>query len=110
MLEEGTRKEVIEGLEKRLRYESMVTYHTLHHLDERTDRQTRFLLSIDATAYSVSASPTSHRLVDLCHFLNRIFISVSPRESDSPLNLGDFCETAQVVSVCSLLELCLSGL
>ena len=103
-LEEGKRRDETEVLETRLRHENMVTCRTLHRLDERTDRQTRFLLSIDATACSVSALSTSHRLAEFCRLLNRIFISTQERESSVTWNLDDPHKTPPKVGITPFLE------
>ncbi|VDM26410.1 unnamed protein product [Hydatigera taeniaeformis] len=70
----------------------MATCHTLHRLDARTERQTRILLSIDATA---SPSSPWHRLSEFCHLLCRVFTSSPKGEPGSLWHLGDSCETAQ---------------
>ncbi|KAL5110614.1 hypothetical protein TcWFU_007152 [Taenia crassiceps] len=81
-------------LEALLRHENMATCHTLHLLDARTERQTRFLLSIDATAFPSPSSPW-HRLTEFCHLLGRVFTSSPQGESGLLWYLDDLCEAAQ---------------
>nr|CDS17559.1 kinase D interacting substrate of 220 kDa [Echinococcus granulosus] len=92
-LESG--KRMTARLEARLRSENMATCHTLHRLDARTERQTRFLLSIDATA-SLASSPSSslYRLAEFCHLLGRVFTSSPRGELGLLWHLDDLCETA----------------
>ncbi|VDK22680.1 unnamed protein product [Taenia asiatica] len=84
-------------LEALLRRENMATCHTLHRLDSRTERQTRFLLSIDATASSSTSLPW-HRLAEFCHLLGRVFTSSPQGEPGLLWHLDDLYETGQEVS------------
>ncbi|KAL5966890.1 hypothetical protein TSMEX_005432 [Taenia solium] len=81
-------------LEALLRRENMATCHTLHRLDSRTERQTRFLLSIDATASSSPSLPW-HRLAEFCHLLGRVFTSSPQGEPGLLWHLDDLYETDQ---------------
>lgn len=84
-------------LEALLRRENMTTCHTLYRLDARTERQTRFLLSIDATTTPSSLSPW-HRLAEFCHLLGRVFTSSPQGEPGLLWHLDDLYETTQEVS------------
>ncbi|KAM3179755.1 hypothetical protein ACTXT7_000038 [Hymenolepis weldensis] len=76
-------------LEGRLREEVMATCHTLHRLDARNDRQTRFLLSIDATAVSANPATAPQRLAEFCGLLNRLFTLSPQGESGILWSLDD---------------------
>ncbi|VDN98626.1 unnamed protein product [Rodentolepis nana] len=76
-------------LESRLREEVMATCHTLHRLDARNDRQTRFLLSIDATAISANLATAPQRLAEFSELLSRLFTSSPQGESGVLWSLDD---------------------
>ncbi|VUZ45349.1 unnamed protein product, partial [Hymenolepis diminuta] len=76
-------------LEGRLREEVMATCHTLHRLDARNDRQTRFLLSIDATAVSANPTTAPQRLAEFSGLLNRLFTLSPQGESGILWSLDD---------------------
>ncbi len=51
----------------------METCHTLHLLDTRCDRQTRFFISIDATDVCRSVK----MVAEFCQLMNRVLIASS---------------------------------
>ncbi|KAM7538111.1 hypothetical protein Aperf_G00000066312 [Anoplocephala perfoliata] len=86
-LERGERIDA--HLEAKLRMESMANCHTLHRLDSRSDRQTRFLLSIDATALAANPATAPQRLAEFSQIINRVFTSSPQGESGVIWHLDD---------------------
>lgn len=86
-------------LEGRLREEIMATCHTLHRLDARNDRQTRFLLSIDATAVSANPATAPQRLAEFSRLLNRLFTLSPQGESGILWSLDDAKDLNEPVSI-----------
>lgn len=102
-LEKGERIDA--QLEAKLRMESMANCHTLHRLDSRNDRQTRFLLSVDATALATNPVTAPQRLAEFSQTINRIFTSSPQGESGVIWYLDDPKEMKEPVSFSIIIQI-----